>query len=345
MNSLACFLFLLFTNCVFATFGPYSRAGPHPVKPRLQSSKSYTPTNSWYENLLLGKGESAIQTYPYQVKAKQNEFCISYSGKSINQANFILEGYLDNLILSTVEGLQQALIDKSTVDSSFYDLSVKINYGYSFNVVLVRGSPSVLANYRQSTPVIRTIHAIINQPSGTTSSLQVQFNNGQTWLIQSQSPITWSKSGNEVRASSVYTGWIKYSIVTSDAVHNALNTYANYPPITNGNVKYSIDRSQGIVTVSLEHNEVGLFYLLPHVYVTGQTGATEIPNATVNGIKGVYKLASGKAYVYKIPIYKNSNPGPAFDTQIKRENLKSALVNDLNTLKFNAKDPYFGRLN
>ena len=67
-----------------------------------------------------------------------------------------------------------------------------------------------------------------------------------------------------------------------------------------------------------------------------------MPGATVNGIKGVYKLATGKGYRYQVPIYKNSNPAQAVDSQKKRDNLKSALVNDLNTLKFNVKDPYFG---
>jgi len=337
------FLITVITTSVMGTFGPYSSAGPHPVKPRLQSSKSYNPTNSWYENLLLGKGESAIQTYPYQVKAKQDSFCISYSGKSINQEKFILEGYLDNLILSVSEGLQPALIDKSTVDSSFYDLSVKINYGYSFNVVLVRGGPSVIANYRQATPVIKTIHAIMNQPSGKTSSLKLQFNNGQTWLVQSESPITWSTAGSEVKGATAYTGWIKYSIVTSDAVQNALNTYASSAPITNGHVTYSIDRSKEVVIVSLEYDQAGLFYMLPHVYVTGQTGASEVSGATVSGIKGVYKLATGKGYTYQVPIQKNSNPAKAVDSQTKRDNLKSALVNDLSTLKFDVKDPYFGK--
>ena len=110
---------VLISSTVDASFGPFSSAGQHPVQPRLKSTtKLYTPTNSWYENLLLGKGASAIQTYPYQVKAKQEGFCISYSGKSVNQQYFVIEGYLDNLILSINEGLEASMIDKSTVKYS-----------------------------------------------------------------------------------------------------------------------------------------------------------------------------------------------------------------------------------
>jgi hypothetical protein len=63
--------------------GPFPSTVPHTVKPRLKSLRNqYTPTNSWYQNWLLNKGEATIQTYPYQIQARAEGLCISYSGKN-----------------------------------------------------------------------------------------------------------------------------------------------------------------------------------------------------------------------------------------------------------------------
>ncbi len=171
--------------------GPYGTAPPHTVNPRVKSTTNkFTPTNLWYENLLLNKGESPIQTYPYQIKAKHGGLSISYSGLThlINTPNFVLEGNIDNLVLSIRETFPESLVDVNTVNGDYFNIGVKINYGTQFDVILVRGSASVVANFRSVKPVFKTIHAIVNAPSfpELTKSLKVKFNNGQTWLIQSQ---------------------------------------------------------------------------------------------------------------------------------------------------------------
>lgn len=75
-----------------SALGPFLSTSPHTLNPRLKSSKNkYTPTNAWFENWLLNKGESTIQTYPYQIQAKKDGLCISYSGNLYTLfPNFIL---------------------------------------------------------------------------------------------------------------------------------------------------------------------------------------------------------------------------------------------------------------
>ena len=131
---------------------------------------------------------------------------------------------MKNIVLSIQENMPDSLIDQSTVNADFYDLSAKINYGSQFDITLVRGSDSIVANYRGVTPIIKTIHAIMNNPSGSTRSLKLQFNNGQTWLVQSEKAITWQTAGSEVKANFQYTGWLKISIVTSSMAENVLNS-------------------------------------------------------------------------------------------------------------------------
>ena len=329
--------------------GPYGTAPPHTVSPRVKSTTNkYTPTNAWFENLLLNKGESPVQTYPYQIKAKHSGLSISYSGLThlINTPNFVLEGNIDNLVLSIRETFPESLIDVATVNADFFDIGVKINYGSQFDVVLVRGSASVVANFRSVKPVFKTIHAITNAPTfpELTKSLKVTFNNGQTWLIQSQSQILWAFSGSEFSAQLEYTGWLKISICLSSQAETSLLSYADQSPITNGKVSYSVDRSSspGTVTVNLEYNNAGLFYLLPHIYKLGQTGANVINGATVKGVKGVYLLASGKGYQYKLPVINNSDNTKAFDSNEKKSKLLDALKGDVQSLNLTVRDPYFG---
>ena len=352
MKSLACclafFTSLITISAIYsAGLGPFPSAPPHTVQPRVKSTANkFTPTNSWFENLLLGKGDNPIQTYPYQIRARQTGLSISYAGKLLNTKLYILEVNLDNIVLSIRETFPEPLIDVGTVNSDYFDLGVKINFGSQFDVVVVRGSASVVAHYRSVKPVMKTIHAILNEPAfpQQTKTLKVSFNNGQTWLIQSQSPILWGFSGSEFSAQIEYTGWIKVSIVTSTQAETALTTYADSTPITNAKVTYSVDRSSspGEVTVDLEYNTGGLFYMLPHAYLYGQNGASLISGASATGVKGTYKLGSGKGYKYKVPIYTPSDKSKAVDSQEKRDKLSAALKADVASLKLSVRDPYFG---
>lgn len=335
-------ILLCFICLSVKAFGPYSTTVPHTVKPRRSSSTNgYTPTNSWYQNWLLGTGENPIHTYPYLVKANTQGFTICYPSQINAQSNYISEVLIANLVLTSRESMTSPIIDQSTVNQDYFELAAKINFGSSFDVTLVRGSASIIADFKSSTPVLRTLHAITSGSSATTRSLKFSFNNGQTWLIQSQTPISWSLTGSEVSAQSAYTGWIKISIVTSSNAEIALiNSIDSL--IRNARVSYSIDRNNigNEITISVDHNSQGLFYILPHVI--GMTGSNLVNGASAKGIKGTYPMVSGKTYSYKLPIYKSSDRSIAINSQEKRDKLKEALVNDVNTLKIENRDPYFG---
>jgi hypothetical protein len=88
--------------------------------------------------------------------------------------------------------------------------------------------------------------------------------------------------------------------VTSTQAEAALSSLLDETPITNGVLSYRVSRAEKQVYVDYQYNQRGLFYLLPHVYKTGQVGATVVPSASLVGIKGTYLLASGQnVYVRK----------------------------------------------
>ena len=343
---------LLLLQTYFLTFKIIICLGPfphvpreHQVKPRVNASKKYTPTNSWFQNLLLKNGDSPIQTYPYVVKQLGSGLSISYSGEVKNQQNLFSEIINNDILMVKVkENLNKPVqIDESSVNQDFFELSVKINYGELFDVILVRGSASVVANYYSSTPVFSTSKEIqeVTYPNRRTVRLKL---NDQIWFIQSESSINWRESKNDLSATSSYTGWIKISIALTEAAERQFLIYGDLIPLKRGKISYSIDRSTypGTVTVNLEYNNEGLFYLLPHVYQSNQSGANIINGAKTKSAKGEYLLASGKSYQFKVPIFETSNNSKAFDTKEKRDELLKALRDDASKINITSKDPYFG---
>lgn len=284
---LACFISIQLINC----HGPYPTASPHVVKPRVATTKKFAPTNAWYQNWLLGNGENPIHTYPYMLRAKQEGLSICYPSQMVNIKAYIMEVFHDNLVLSVRESFGRPLIDASKINADFYELGLKVNFGQAFDVTVTRGAASLVAQINSATPVLKTIHAIISNEKISDKAFKVSFNNGQTWLLQTQKPLAWTVS-NDISAQTSYSGWLKISIVTSQSAQTALMN-AHDLLITNGIVSYSVNRATypGEVVIDLKYNSDGLYYILPHVL--NPTGTNNINGANAKGIKGSYSLSRG----------------------------------------------------
>lgn len=105
---------------------------------------------------------------------------------------------------------------------------------------------------------------------------------------------------------------------------------------------YSINRGANEVSVSVTYNGDAVYFVMPHmtnVYSSiGSVGGA----GEGHGIKGVYKLSRGTGYTYKLPIFKGADPRNAVDTAEKRAKLSAALKDDIQNLRIDARDPYFG---
>ena len=341
IKHLISFLCLISINCI-SCLGPFPATQQHPVKPRTASTlNKFVPTNSWYQNLLVGTGENPIHTYPYILKASQTGLTICYASQMVNQNAYILEVFHANLVLSMRETFGSPLLDVSTVNQDAWDLGVKLNFGTTFDVEAVRGAASLVVRVHSATPVFKTIHAIIGQSAIVQKVFKVSFNNGQTWLFQSEKAILWTVNADQIYAPGPYDGWIKISIVTSQQAEQALLLNAD-SLITNGAVSYTVNRSPspGDITVKVNYNAQGLYYILPHA--KNPTGTANVVGASAKGIKGTYPMSSGSGYSYKIPIFESDfNAASITGSQEKKNKIIEALNKDVN-LEITSKDPYFG---
>lgn len=84
-------------------------------------------------------------------------FVIAYGGQVITSARNVQTVVNNNWILSTRETFGAAIIDAATVNADAYDLSAKVNFGTAFDVTVVRGSASIVADIHNRTPVLTVI--------------------------------------------------------------------------------------------------------------------------------------------------------------------------------------------
>jgi endoglucanase Acf2 len=105
-------------------------------------------------------------------------------------------------------------------------------------------------------------------------------------------------------------------------------------------VSYTVNRVAKEVDVTVTYNRDGVYYVLPHM--TNAYSSIVSIGGDGAGIKGVYKMARGTSYTYKLPIFTGANPQDAVNTPEKRTMLCAAVQSDVQTLTIGPKDPYFG---
>ena len=91
------------------------------------------------------------------------------------QPNYVLAGYLDNVVMSASEGLGSHQV------TTYDELSVTVRWSAGFEAPLVRGMPYATIFYENLTPVIKFGHAVLSV-TGSGSRYEVTLNNQQKWL-------------------------------------------------------------------------------------------------------------------------------------------------------------------
>lgn len=97
-----------------------------------------------------------------KVKTSTKGFVIAYGGQVLTSTKNVQTVINDNLVLSTRETFGTATIDASTVNGDALDLSAKVNFGSAFDVTVIRGSASIVANIHSSTPVLKVNNIVLH---------------------------------------------------------------------------------------------------------------------------------------------------------------------------------------
>ncbi|CAM6117378.1 unnamed protein product [Calypogeia fissa] len=149
------------------------------------------PTNSAWLNFVLNQGSCVEYLHPYMIQSSSGKLTVCYPTRGPN-ADFIFQCFVANLSVSCQEEGQV-----SHVVSQYDDLSVTLDFGSRLSVPLVRGSPYVTFIFKNGTPLLSTIHAVLELHSNEDSTRhKLVMNNGQTWIIYCSSPLQLDKNLN-----------------------------------------------------------------------------------------------------------------------------------------------------
>ena len=108
--------------------------------------------------------------------------------KILPNTNVIFAGYEDNVILSAVEENYLSYRELRGYD----DLSVTFSWSKNMLAPIVRGMPYTTVSYADMTPKL-IFGSKILQYFGNGDRYQVDLENGQQWIIYSDSLVRWSK--------------------------------------------------------------------------------------------------------------------------------------------------------
>ncbi|XLR21174.1 probable endo-1,3(4)-beta-glucanase ARB_01444 [Arachis ipaensis] len=148
------------------------------------------PTNSFFQNFVLGNGNIQEYIHPYLIKPSDSSVSLCYPSLSVS-SHSMHQVFTPDLTISSTKGSQTR-----HVISSFSDLSVTLEFPSSnLTFFLVRGSPYVTVSLSQHESLsITSIHKISFSSNASPIKYILQLDNGQKWLIYTSSPTIFSFS-------------------------------------------------------------------------------------------------------------------------------------------------------
>ncbi|KAH9329722.1 hypothetical protein KI387_001830, partial [Taxus chinensis] len=164
------------------------------------------PTNAAWQNFVLKDGNQPEYIHPYLVLSERGALTVCYPARVVQPA-FIFQAFVANLIISCAPS--------DTVTHTltrFDDLSVTLQLPGPLTVPLVRGSPYITCIVKGGHLKFSTVHAVLDvSRSNNDTKHKVQFNNGQTWLIYSSTPL---KLKPDLTVSGAFEGVLRIAILS-----------------------------------------------------------------------------------------------------------------------------------
>ncbi|XP_050380054.1 endo-1,3(4)-beta-glucanase 1-like [Argentina anserina] len=258
------------------------------------------PTNSFFQNLVVGDGSQPEYFHPYQIKSSGSSLTLCYPNR-IPTENFILQNFTADLTISTTQddNNQRHLV------SSFNDLSVTLDFPSSnLRFFLVRGSPYLtFFVYNPTAFSISTAHAITSLSSTAANQKHtLKLDNDQTWLLYSSSPIVLNKSDPSSITSDEFYGIIRVALLPGPEHELVLDQFcACYPTSGEAVFKeepFSLDYRWEKIPKT--HGDLLMLAHPLHIKLL-QNNVTVLEKFKYTSIDGDLVGVVGKSWVLKIP--------------------------------------------
>jgi endo-1,3(4)-beta-glucanase len=292
-------------------------------------------------------GTNRIVPEPYHIKPVTQGLYICFPGRTVT-ASAITTAFLQNIAIEASETISTTKI------SGYDDLSVSYRWEVDSNnkmtSTFVQGSIFNTIEFVSLTPKITTQHAItsVNGDStfpdtATGTKFKVVLNNGQTWIIYTESSITFdiqNSGGWRMLADAEYTGWIKMAYLTEAADEAALDTYKTIHP-TGGTVSSSVVSNTATITYTFTTDGTGTLAMLAlphHLDLLSNTQS----GVTYQTMKGVGTAVEGATWVMTEALTTITWDAPRVIESGKVAAIQTALDTNESYTSSTANDPYFG---
>lgn len=230
------------------------------------------PTGAFWTNLVLEKGESIVTTLPYAFRLLQGKVHVSYPFRVV-MPKIIQNGFMSQMVLSSASSSKDeqhasAPLDHHVVAFDSFSTTVRFsrNQQEEFSLFLVRGSPYVTVEYKNSIPTIEgneglTVTRIkklenqiyMNGDQVDFAVFTVMLSNGQTWAVYASDPALELELGSDGKIASdrPFTGVLRIALSVDFNMQPFLLEAAPYYPV-GGDVDYTIDAAKNVANLQFK---------------------------------------------------------------------------------------------
>ncbi|MQL84206.1 hypothetical protein Taro_016707, partial [Colocasia esculenta] len=190
------------------------------------------PTNSFFQNFVLGNGDVPEYIHPYLVRSSGSSgLTLCYPSRFVAPL-FIYQVFTEDLTISAAGGGGGG--DRHVV-SAFDDLSVTLDLPSALRFFLVRGSPFVTCTTTFAAAIsIATVHAILSVAANPTYTKHtILLNSGQTFVVYSSAPVLLTKvSVSLLQTTEAFTGVLRFAYVPDPSYGTVLDRFSGCYPVS-----------------------------------------------------------------------------------------------------------------
>ncbi|KAM0955128.1 hypothetical protein ACFX2I_023490 [Malus domestica] len=287
------------------------------------------PTNSFFQNFVLGNGDQPEYIHPYTIRSANSSLSLAYPSFSYSSTVVSTTPFEADLTIASTSNS-----NGHHVVSDFNDLSVTLDFPSSnLRFYLVRGSPFLTCFvYRPMSVSISTDHTIVSASSASGSSTKfiVKLDNDHTWLIYTSSPTEFTDSDSSTLTLKEFSGIFRVAVMPDPdpKSEKVLDHFSSCYPISGAAV---LENSN---TLSYKFGKIGgdLLMLAHPLHLKLLSNATILQDFKYKSIDGDLIGVVGDSWVLAskpIPVTWNSVGGVKKDSFSE---IISALRRDVDAL-------------
>jgi endo-1,3(4)-beta-glucanase len=316
------------------------------------------PTNTSWQNLVLGAGGNRVDFLPYQVRAEP---------VWLDVANATPANFVNSATEVRVPDMKQLMLGANEFGASTtravigYDLlSVTLRYGVAAGTMtapLVQGMPYVTVDYAGLQPVIlpgsdgvasRTITSVngssVTGNLAAGSRFQLALSDGTTWIVYASSPVTFNYLPGKVSVNSAFTGTLRVANAPTPADVAVLDAHAGAIP-RGGTVEASVACDVASLRFNFATTGTGALLMAAMPHHLARLAAPVSTTLAFQTLRGKLTAVVGSSWGMSLPLPAISWTAPRAMAAAHVEAVRTALAGDAGFIPDAATvdlDPYFG---